>query len=56
VLIAAIAASYTWTGIQPRPPIGSIVEDTTSDWAAAASVLLTALDEHFAQTEMLLVG
>lgn len=55
VLIALITAGYSWTRVQPAPA-GMVAEDarpTSSD--PRERVLLTALDEHLAQTEMLLV-
>jgi len=55
VLIAVVGAGYTWTRIQPRP-VETVAEDTTADWSESRErVLLTALNEHLRQTEMLLV-
>jgi hypothetical protein len=56
VLIALITGTYSLTRIQPAPP-NSVAEEgpTPSTSDSRERVLLTALDEHFAQTELLLV-
>jgi hypothetical protein len=57
-LVAAVAGGYTWIRLQPAvPDVGSTQETiaATAGGNARERVLLTALTDHFSQTELLLV-
>lgn len=58
VVVAAVVAGYTWRGGPTTPAIGPAAASSAAEVRTQHTrerVLLTALDDHFEQTQMLLV-
>ena len=55
-LVALVVAGYTWTRVAPRAQEHEVAATTpASDGSGRERVLLAALNDHFSQTEVLLV-